>query len=202
MIVLHAALCGKQLYLWGETPPEEHSQNARIVGEAHPFAADSQTIAEALQDTAYDDPVRKRDFRRVYAWLPTYRDAPVASSGLIAEPPPEPPSKQTPWAVTALTLDVNRAIKLLAACVDKQVLKPGAVVGDDLAWWTAAMRFAGALLERQQFLPDLIWNGKSYCARWKPVFAGPDAARLRELSAAMPPACDCLTARSCRASPV
>ena len=26
MIVLHAALCGKQLYLWGETPPEEHSQ--------------------------------------------------------------------------------------------------------------------------------------------------------------------------------
>jgi hypothetical protein len=55
------------------------------------------------------------------------------------------------------------------------------------------MRFAGSLVARQQFLPDLEPVEDFYRARWRPVFAGADAARLSTLARAMPHACRALT---------
>ena len=58
-----------------------------------------------------------------------------------------------PWLISTLGLSPGRAIGLLCACVGKQTLAPGIVVGADLAYWATAMRFAGAMVARQQFLP-------------------------------------------------
>src|SRR5207253_6440182 len=86
-----------------------------------------------------------------------------------------------------------KAVDLLCACVDKETMAPGMIVGKTLRFWATALRFAGSLVARQQFLPGLARNDGSYRARWEPVYAGPDATRRSRLSQAMPAACRALT---------
>src|SRR5947209_5011881 len=101
---------------------------------------------------------------------------PLASSPLIAEP-----SEQnahitlSPWKVTALHLSTVAAVDLLCACTDQQTLAPGIIIGKDLAFWATALRFAGALVAKQQFLPGVQRIEHAFYARWQPVFAGADA---------------------------
>src|SRR3989442_4633563 len=84
------------------------------------------------------------------------------------------------------------------------MLAPGVIVGKDVSSWATVMRFAGALVARQQFLPEVkeiphshpgpLSEGKrSYRACWKPVFIGADADRLARLARTMPQACRALT---------
>ena len=56
-----------------------------------------------------------------------------------------------------------------------------------------AMRFAGALVARQQFLPGLQEAGGAYYARWQPIMSGADAGLTAKLAQAMPPVCRALT---------
>ena len=91
-----------------------------------------------------------------------------------------------PWTVRALLLVPGEAIELLCACVGRQTLAPGVVVGRDLAFWAQALRFGGALVARQQYLPALKAQGGRYRACWEPVFAGADADHLVELARVMP----------------
>ena len=155
------------------------------------------------------------------AWLPAVDNRPVPSSPLIADlpvafagqtGPPDSSQKAAlaPWKVTALRLSSEQAVDLLCACADKQTLAPGVVVGKDLTFWATAMRFAGALVAQQQFLPSLVTSretrGKShgprnsrlttrnsYRACWRPVYCGPDADLLAKLAKAMPHVCRALT---------
>ena len=48
------------------------------------------------------------------------------------------------------------AVYLLSRCAGRSRLAPGGFVADDLAFWAEALRFAGALVARGSFLPDLI----------------------------------------------
>jgi len=122
---------------------------------------------------------------------------PVASSPLIAEPPKSRAKPiLTPWTVTTLPLSPEQAVEVLCACVGRQTLAPGVVVGGDLAFLATAMRFAAALVARQQFLPGVTDDTGAYRARWGPVFAGPDADRLATLAKAMPHICRALTRES------
>ena len=82
-------------------------------------------------------------------------------------------------------------------------MAPGVIVGKDLSFWSTAMRFAGALVARQQFLPGVIETNGTYHAHWKPIFSGPDADRLTKLTQAMPHVCRALTRGDARqAAPV
>jgi hypothetical protein len=60
------------------------------------------------------------------------------------------------------------------------------IPGKDLIFWVDAMRFAGALVARQQFLPGLIKKEDQYWAQWQPLFSGVDRDRLNQLAQAMP----------------
>lgn len=95
--------------------------------------------------------------------------------------------------MTAIPLSEEQTLELLCACVGKQTLASGVVVGGDLTFWAAAMRFAGALVARQQFLPGVIQKNGAFHARWQPICAGPDADRLVKLAKAMPHSCRALT---------
>src|SRR5581483_5977383 len=118
----------------------------------------------------------------------------LASSPLIAEAlPTKAQPELAAWTVTALPLVAAEAIELLCLCADKETLGPGVIVGKDLAYWATALRFAGALAARQQFLPGCQREEEAFFARWEPVFAGADAQRLAKLAQAMPPACRALT---------
>ena len=121
----------------------------------------------------------------------------MASSPLVAEPPgPTGETVLAPWTITALRLSRSLAVELLCVCADRRTLASGVVVGADLAFWATALRFAGALVAGQQFLPDLVEKDGTYRARWRPVCSGPDAGRLTRLAKAMPHACRALTAEA------
>ena len=81
----------------------------------------------------------------------------------------------------------------LASCLGKRLIEPGVLIGADLAYWSAAMKFAAGLAIRGQYLPGLTRRDDKYEARWMPVIAGTDAARLEAFAKAMPPAARALT---------
>lgn len=198
MIVVHAGVYDSQLLLWGETPVEPKALPARRREQNRPqplpYDTGTKELSAALGEAGLGLKADKSHTRAMIAWLPTLGNKPIASSPLIAEPPDSRTKTiLAPWIVTALGLSSEQAIELLCACVDRQTLTPGVIVGKDLAFWTTAMRLAGALIARQQFLPGLSKNGGTYRACWKPVFAGDDSALLAKLAKAMPHVCRALT---------
>ena len=162
MIVLHAAFHAGRLWLWGET--------AEGAAKAEETAAAVAGILSAAE------------FRPLPLWLPAVKGRPVPSSKLLRDAPAGKPALAR-FAAPARPLAPAEAIELLAASTGKQVLKPGVLVSSDLAWWAAALRFALALVAREQFLPGLDCEARP-C--WKPVLMGADGERFEKLAAAMP----------------
>ncbi len=202
MIVLHAGVRDGQLSLWGESTsgsdtsrrPGRRKAIQAVAAERHPFEAGFDSLSAALSEAGIGAVPIKKEARPVVVWLPSADGKPVASSPLIAEPPPpEVGTPLTPWQVTALPLSMERAVRLLCACSGKDVLAPGVIVGADLAFWTTAMRFGGGLVARQRFAPGIIESDGVYRARWEPVLAGEDKDRMAKLAMTMPPAARALS---------
>jgi hypothetical protein len=163
--------------------------------ELLPYDAGTAALSAALNDAGVGFKFAKRQMEGVTAWLPTKGGQPVASSPLIAEPPrSRAKAKLAPWSVTALRLTPQQVVEILCACVGKETLAAGVVVGADLAFWAAIMRLAGATVARQQFLPDVVMENETWRACWKPVFAGCGAETLGKLAKAMPAVARALTA--------
>ena len=146
-------------------------------------------LRDAIASVSDLSKVRKKDLGHAIAWLPTRQGKPAPSSSLIAAPLASSGDERlAPWAVTALPLAAADCLSLLCACVGRELLKPGVVLGNDLAYWVAAMRLAGALVARQQFIPTVVKIQGGYRACWKLVIAGADNPRVRQLAESMPPA--------------
>ncbi len=136
---------------------------------------------------------RKIAVAEAVIWLPSSQDQPLASTPLIAQPPdPDAELKLAPWTVPVLPLPADLLIDLLAGCLDQTSRADGVRVGKTLAFWSTALRFAGALVASEQFLPDLEQRGKDWRAGWKPVLAGAQGQRGAQLAQAMPAACRAL----------
>ncbi len=176
MIVLHTGFYDNRFLLWGETPvdPETHPprphKQKRL--QTLPYDAGVRELATALK-ARFDFTADMGRSEAVIAWLPTVDNKPVASSSLIAQIP-ESPAKTivAPWRVSVLSQSPEHTVEVLCACVGKQTLAPGVIVGKDLRFWAMAMRFAGALVARQQFLPGLTNDNGNYGAcesgkRWR-----------------------------------
>ncbi len=207
MIVLHAGVGGNGLVLWGERPVGEAVRPAKRPGRKpriprpapHPFGAAAGDLEVALEAAA-GAPSRRRPARgasALVAWLPTRSGTPEASSPLVAPPPEEgSPVALAPWTVTALRLSLPESVELLCTSVGKETLAPGVVVGGDLAFASLALRLAGSLVARQQYVPALEEADGAFRAVWRPVASGPDADRLTKLARAMPDACRALHAKA------
>lgn len=198
MIVLHAGVEGGQLLLWGETPLEPapprpgrcgHAKRGRLrtAPPLLPYDAGAERLLAALGEAGIGFKANRGRTETVIVWLPTVDGTPVPSSPLIAEPPrSRAKAILAPWMITALRLSPEQAVTALLASMGKRVLAPGVIVGKDLMYWAMVLRFAGALVARQQFLPSVIEEHGSYQACWQPVFVGADADRLMKLAKAMP----------------
>ena len=170
MIVLHAGFLEGALQLWAEFPREEKPERRKL--------------AEAVEGIIE---VKREMYETCVVRMPSAGAAALPSSGLIGDLPASAYKIELlPWHFSTIRLDPSAALPLLTTCVGKQTLKPGVVIAPDLAFWAAAMRFAGALVARQQFLPGLVKEPKRYRAVWKPVLLGHDRERLKSLAAAMP----------------
>jgi hypothetical protein len=203
MVILHAGYFGGRLVLWGETPADPDVQVRLRPGRKpkiprplpSPYNPGAALLTETLRDVGAGLRLDPEAAERTVVWLPTTGRRPAACDALVAErPDPGAAVKLQPWEVTGFSLAPRQWVDLLCLCVGKQTLAPGVVVGYDLRYWSTAVRFAGALVARQQFLPGLAQQDGSYWARWEPLFEGADAERLAKLAQAMPPACRALTA--------
>ncbi len=157
----------------------------------HPFEAGAPALAEALAALGISLP--PADFTIAEVWLPSIGKKPLPSNPLIAEMPDIGDAELANWRVTTAALKSPAALELLCNCAGKELLAPGIIAGADLAYWSAGIRFAGALAARHQFLPDLVQENSGFYARWRPAYSGRDGDRLRDLAAAMPSAARALT---------
>lgn len=205
MIVFHAAIGEAGLHLWGETPSAEQAGPRKRAGrkpkrptsEPLPYDAGFEALKEALSEAGMVVKQSKAEPLKMFIWIPTAGNIPVASSPLIAEPPDvKETTGISPWIITMLPLGVAESVELLCRCAGKKILAPGLIVGDDLAFLTRATHFAAALVARQQFLPGVERVGKTGFARWKPIFSGSDADRLGKLAKAMPSACRAMSPKA------
>ena len=206
MIVLHAGILEGQFFLWGEIPPEDQtlltkerkrkgdSRTASSFLKHLPYSAEEEKLSTVLKEAGFDFRVSKGSTGIMVVWLPTVDNKPIPSSPLIAEAP-EDGTKAilVPWTVTGLRLSTEQVVELLCASVGKQTLASGIIIGKDLAFWTIALRFAGALVAKQRFLPGMAEDNGIYLARWRAVFSGLDAERLSKLAKAMPAVSRALT---------
>jgi SNF2 family DNA or RNA helicase len=94
--------------------------------------------------------------------------------------------------IDVLPVALPQCLELLARFGDKKIVRPGLVIGADLLFWAAALRFAAGLVMRGQFLPGLE-TGAPPRARWHAVIAGAEVERMHALVEAMPPAARALT---------
>lgn len=205
MIVLHAGMNDDQLLLWGEKPIEEGSRTSgssrkkaqKPEVERLVYDAGRDALSAALAQAGLSFKLGKKRLESRTVWLPTAGKTPVPSSPLIAERPSSPAGHSiAPWGVTAFSLTTEETAELLSLCVGKKTLAPGVIVGEDLAFWTSALRLAGTLVARHRFLPGIAENSGVYRSRWEPVLLGTDAERLARLARAMPAVARALTAEA------
>ena len=210
MIALHAGESNGALVLWAEESrddgvrPTSRRRRRTNVSHAspHPFAASADGLAGALKETWLGLKPAASRACHVTAWLPTRGDSPVPSSTLIAEPPgSRAKAKLAPWAVVAYRLSTTEAVELLCASIGKRTLAAGVIVGADLAYWAEALRLAGSMVARQQFLPGFTTDADEPRATWDPVFIGMDAERLAGLARRMPAAARALSEPDVAAPP-
>jgi len=199
MIILHATFVEGEFLLWGEIPEEPatsvvkkpRNKNNLQPGPSNPeplcYNAGVEKLSSVLKETGFDFKVSKKSVRSMAIWLPTVDNQPVPSSPLIGESP-ESVRKVTlvPWKVTGLRLPLEKAVEFLCRSINKQILVPGIIVGKDITFWAAALRFAGALVTKGQFLPDISEIHGVSIAHWRPIFSGVDNERLSKFSKSMP----------------
>jgi SNF2 family DNA or RNA helicase len=208
IIILHGAFVETGFFLWGESPletatpdagqkrdkPQDRHGTLDPMRERHPPSypnnASTDALIHKLTEAGLESSDQSYSRAPLFFWMPTVGSTPLASSPLIADPPP---SKRSPslkmWSVQSLRLNSRSVIELLCRCVDKELLGPGLIVGKDLTYWTTAMRLAAGMVVRQQFLPGLVQIGGVHRARWEPVFTGGDHERLLNLAKGMPQIC-------------
>jgi SNF2 family DNA or RNA helicase len=181
MLALHAGFSARRLTVWAEGPTAPHTRPTRTGN--HPSDPGVSAIAEVLR--ALDIAMADSAVRQI--WLPSVRSGPLPSTPLLGEVPSHKGARLAKWRVNTIELEPAAALQLLCRCVEGQVLQPGVMIGPSLGWWAAAMRFAGSLVARQQFLPGLVHEDGSFRARWRAVWIGRDEERRHALAAAMPP---------------
>ena len=197
MIVLHAGEFGGNLAVWGEESAEDGAasrfKTTAREPSAYPFGAPAGRLAATLEELVPGfEPAGRA--RRVAVWMPTTAAGPVPSSGIVSESPSGgAKARISPWAATAYWLYHDEAIDFLCGVMGKRVAAAGVMVGADLSYWADAVRLAGSLVARQQFLPDVVPEAGSHWAVWTPVLEGADAERFGKLAARMPAAARALS---------
>ena len=167
MLAVHAAFHDDALLVWCEPV------GAQVPDEV--LARVSGTVEKAI------------------AWLPTAGGRPVPSSPLLGEAVADGACELAPHKVKAVALAARQAIDFLSNCAGEHMLAPGILIGDDLAFWVAALQFVAGLVQRGQFVPGIHVEQDGHAGRWIPVFAAQDAARLHSLAGAMPPSARAVT---------
>lgn len=200
MIVVHLSTSDGRLALWGEASPGKSARKAtRRIGAARTsrsrFALEDDRLTEAVAAGGSGLEVSPEQRQRWVAWLPSNEHGALPSSPLLTEQPEEPGAVTlAPWEVPVLVLTTEQAVAVLVAASDRTTWGPGVIVGHTLSYWATVLRFAGALVARQRYLPGLVVekDGTTFRARWEPVLTGAERLQAEQFARSMPHACRAL----------
>jgi hypothetical protein len=206
MLAIHGIWADGALSLWAEdsSRPAQPAGNARAP-RPHPFAAPAGLLADVLAEFGElaADLARKADDGELALWLPgTAASGPLPSPDLIAlrarpagpEPDRGPGRSGRPglagWLVPALRFAPAAALAVLSAISQPDPAAERGAVAGSVHYLAALGALAADLTARGRVLPgfEQAADGR-YLARWRPVLAGADALRARELTVAIPPLC-------------
>jgi superfamily II DNA or RNA helicase len=216
MLILQAGWLEHRLQIWGEVAPgpgraramPESSAKARRANHradlrafvVSPFDAGASLLGKVVEALAESRAAaRMRHVRPAAAWLPTHLGWPIpAHSGFMPTDwplpgPDEPPPVLAPWRVSLLPLSWEEQCALLSACANGPVLGRRLHVGRSLIAWSRLWRYAGALVARQTYLPDIIGVGAHFESAWRPILDSDDSRRFHAMTRDLPPAAACLT---------
>jgi non-specific serine/threonine protein kinase len=198
LLILHFTWAlDRRLHVWAEDAASFEAHRRRrarrtSTAQPHPWTATAEAVARVIVDagSGAERLVGGARPSRLTLWLPGDTACPWPSPTIAAVTPVEGgvPAVLRPWTVPTLAFDTGAATRLLLAATD---LSEGARGDASLAYLTTAVLFALELLSRGRFVPALAAtrDGRGFEARWLPVPGAGDAARLRALAQAMPPAC-------------
>jgi SNF2 family DNA or RNA helicase len=202
MIILHSALLDTGLFLWAEAPVGAEpaaceSGSAWRAGAKvpdYPFSADFDTLARTIRNLPVGFRPTRRRLQTAAAWLPTQGRLPHSSSELIGEAPSgRGKVRMAPWRVEGLLLGPSEYFRVLTVYGERARALHGLLSGRDFSFWIQALRFAGSLVARQRFLPDIEQRASQWHAHWRPVWLGDDADERERLARRMPAAARALT---------
>ncbi len=186
MIVLHAAVADNQFFVWGET-----SEVAETTPDGFSRSIPAEDLQHLMSETGMDATGMEESVR---AWLPTTSvGGPVVSDPVLGDQPSGDDLTLRPWILPALSLSAEDTIEILAHCRGRRVLRPGVVIGADLAYWTHVLPLAAAVAAEGLYMPGILEADGTYRACWEPVFNGEYGEQRAKLAGSMPGACRALT---------
>ncbi len=180
MRVLHAGLLDRSLLLWAEPFSDAWKDADSILG---PLRRESMSVTAQV-------------------WIPSVGGVPAASSPMLdtAQGSSSARARLEGYSIECLRLSWNAAVDFLCSCMEKKMLAPGLLVGNDLRFWTHALRFAGLLVHKKAYLPGIEMVREAseaapgkFAALWEPVVDGEDRQTRTRLAASMPPAARALS---------
>ena len=182
-LLLHAGMLDGEFLLWAEASrPAERNAGS--------FAS-RRDLERAV--TPFLETGGMRPAGSIVAWLPAVGGAVAPSPLLAQEEAAANPDGLTPCAIDAIAIDVRSSIGLVQACRAGGVLSEGVLVGNDLAFWWRAVRFAATLVASQLYVPSLVVDARretqQYRAAWRPRIGPVQRADFAAIAAAMPGAC-------------
>ncbi len=196
MTILHTCWRDVRLCIWGETEALAKSRrpaSSAAGAERSPFDAGEKKLSAILKTLLWGDESGQQVLP-VTLELPTVRtpggERPLPSHPFLFEEEghEEGPVALKPWRVTGVELSWKAAFALLGRCQEKR-LAEAVFAGEDLLAFSELFRYAGALVARGLFLPELRQVSEhAYDACWCPVIDGPEMQRMRNLAARVPPA--------------
>mgnify|MGYP001454580537 CR=1 FL=1 len=205
MTILHICWLDNQLAVWGEQParlsgalPVVEDKGAR----PSPFDVGEDRLASILTELLWEKEEGVRIGSLSLA-LPTAStpqgEYPVPSQPFLCEtadgelrPLSEAfPARLELWRVTAAHLSWRKAFALLGLASERR-LADEVFAAEDLLVGADNFRYAGALVARGKFLPDLRrGSGSDFEAYWRPVIDGAEEQRVQALAARLPPVAAC-----------
>lgn len=195
MLILHASILDDFIYLWGESSEETEDKIlfvSKKQKKSFPFDAGHKRLLYSLQTISSQIKLEKTSY--MILWSPSCQGQALVSSSLI-EQGTDKAGKITllPFHISTAVLSIESFLKLLPYFLGKSKFGPGFLLGNDIHYWTWAMRFAQSLLQKQHFLPSLSKKEEEYYARWKPLYLGEDQETLALLAKKMPGVCRSIT---------
>ena len=202
--MVHANWTRHSLHLWAEDcdlARDIVSSSASAIGDAHPFAAPSSVLLDALIHKAG---VQSADFTPSVFRLAlpcqvgagSHTPLPSARVSALLDRMVDDEALAT-TVVDVQSLEVSpratlRVLIALGAFAAREHENPSddspLLLGHDIAWWIELSQLGGDLLVHQRFVPTLLQHASgTFEARWNPWLTDTESAeRFHAIVAAMP----------------